>query len=303
MSDLKNVMSKPVNKIPFNASDLQILGIASVLKTGRVKFVPATKPNDGWAEEMSEYSLQSERTKHVTDVKAIPWGKHARDYSLDTAIGALNKRQKIVLKDKRYQRKSILKALDDKVTRDTIFRGMGAPEARNALRQGKIESKGAYNFDNQKGVTFYSNRPSQAESYAGSFAPWQHQPTYTEPSYVFEVDRPSADHIRANTYESSEEVGVEGSIPTSNIKNIYELRVLSEQAGYIQLREEKNYDNKTVGVKEGSRSGPRQTLVYRKVPKIEWSKVARPKSKGGWTRGTRGGMYKTVKGKKIYKKK
>lgn len=113
--------------------------------------------------------------------------------------------------------------LDDLIepSDDIIYRGMSAEEYRSALDQGFIKSKGEYNVGSeQEGLTFFSSRPSQAESYANNYTPEGYKATPDRPAYVVSIKRPKKiDYVTGET-----EIGIKGEIPTSEIIEVYEGR-------------------------------------------------------------------------------
>ena len=100
-----------------------------------------------------------------------------------------------------------------------LYRGMSAEEYRGALEQGYIKSKGDYNIgDEQEGLTFFSTRPSQAQSYANNFTPEGFKATPDRPAYVVAIKKPNKiDYVTGDT-----EIGLKGEIPTSAIVDVFE---------------------------------------------------------------------------------
>lgn len=113
--------------------------------------------------------------------------------------------------------------LDDLIepSDNIIYRGMSAEEYRSAVDQGFIKSKGEYNVGTeQEGLTFFSSRPSQAESYANNYTPEGYKATPDRPAYVVGIKRPKKiDYVTGET-----EIGLKGEIPTSEIIEVYEGR-------------------------------------------------------------------------------
>jgi len=102
---------------------------------------------------------------------------------------------------------------------NVLYRGMSAEEYRGALEQGYIKSKGDYNIgDEQEGLTFFSTRPSQAESYANNYTPEGFKATPDRPAYVVAIKKPNKiDYVTGDT-----EIGLKGEIPTSAIVDVFE---------------------------------------------------------------------------------
>lgn len=118
-----------------------------------------------------------------------------------------------------------------------IFRGMSAQEYANVLRTGEIRSNGSYNIgDQQAGLTYYSTEPDSAASYATSFAPSQHAPTFDQPAYVVGVHMPDQNRIRYVKGTGEHEVGVIGPIPVLDIIEVYRAIVIEQGAESYMTR-------------------------------------------------------------------
>ena len=170
--------------------------------------------------------------------------------------------------DKRYSKEGAIFDPEGTPSKDSIFRGMSSPEFENSMKSGELGSKGDLNFDSQKGKTCYATNPSQAASYAGGFAPWFAMPSFEQPGYVVQVEKPaSAVLTRVG------EVEVKGSLPISSVEKVYELRVASEDPGDQTLKRDSYGIPAKPGkepLTEGSSSGMSQQYVVREVPKSEW---------------------------------
>jgi hypothetical protein len=94
-----------------------------------------------------------------------------------------------------------------------MHRGMSDEELREALSRGFFHSRGDWNLPGQDALTFFSSRPSQAESYASGFAPWQFKPTFDRPAWVASVKRPS--EIAQIVGET--ELGVKGPVSVDDL--------------------------------------------------------------------------------------
>jgi hypothetical protein len=108
-----------------------------------------------------------------------------------------------------------------------IYRGMSGDEFDAMMESGEIKTKGDYNMDVQKGLTYYSTHPKTAGSYASSFAPSKHKPTFDRPAYVVAVKRPANDKIANVEGTGEDEVGVNSAIPKSDITAIYRGTVIA----------------------------------------------------------------------------
>ena len=107
-------------------------------------------------------------------------------------------------------------SLPDKKSDNIMYRGMSSEEFDQALKTGHFKSKGDYNVQGQDDLTYWSSRPSQAQNYASSFAPWQFKPTFERPAYVVGVKRKNVARIDADT-----ELGVSGKTPVNDVVEIY----------------------------------------------------------------------------------
>jgi hypothetical protein len=172
----------------------------------------------------------------------------------------------ITIKDKRYEHEDKFKPLEWLYAKDRdkthLWRGMSGEEWQDIVRRGYIESKGDYNFTNQKGLTYFSYNPGQALHYASSFAPWQYTATWKKPAVVIQIKWPAEDRL---VIEQPPEVGVKGRIPLSDIEKIFELRIAAEEPGRIDVIETGR------GYSEGSRTSTSHHLIVREVPPSEWA--------------------------------
>ena len=115
--------------------------------------------------------------------------------------------------------------IEELVTPDenVIYRGMSAEEYRSAMDDGFIQSKGKYNIgDEQKGLTFFSLSPSQAQTYANDFTPAGFKATPDRPAYVVAIKLPDNDYPIGQVNGS--EVGLKGAISTDEIVSVFEGR-------------------------------------------------------------------------------
>ncbi len=111
---------------------------------------------------------------------------------------------------------------------EKIFRGMSAEEFANFQKNKYLQSHGDFNIgDAQKGLTYFSEDPEMARSYAHSFAPSDFYPDPARPGYVIAVKRPSEDRIANQVAGTGEtEVGVMGQIPRDDVTNVYRGNVI-----------------------------------------------------------------------------
>lgn len=115
---------------------------------------------------------------------------------------------------------------------DTIYRGMSHEEYENFRKSGRIQSSGNYNIgDAQKGLTYFTTSPSAAESYASSFAPEKHKPTFNRPAYIVAVKRPADKHIKQVPGTGEHEIGVTRPIEANEVKAVYRGNVVAYDPG------------------------------------------------------------------------
>lgn len=135
----------------------------------------------------------------------------------------------IAVKDRLEPIRAIVSWIPAQKRSGVIFRGMSAQEYANVLRTGEIRSNGSYNIgDQQVGLTYYSTEPDSAASYATSFAPSQHAPTFDQPAYVVGVHMPDQNRIRYVKGTGEHEVGVIGPIPVLDIIEVYRAIVIEQ---------------------------------------------------------------------------
>lgn len=145
---------------------------------------------------------------------------------------------------------------------DVIYRGMSAEEYKSALEQGYIKSKGDYNIGtDQEDLTFFSTRPSQAQSYANDYTPEGFKATPDRPAYVVAIKKPKdIDYVTGET-----EFGIKGEIPTSDIVEVYEGRPYLYKSD-VDVREDWDGTKKVYGSSD--------------IAQVTWEKVAEPPTSG-----------------------
>ena len=139
--------------------------------------------------------------------------------------------QLVASKERLRPKPHLQSRLPTKANPNLVYRGMSNAEYEHILQTGKIESRGDYNFDVQKGLTYFSTDPEAAESYAHSFAPWQHKATWDNPAWVIAIPRPDPSRVRKVRGTGEHEVGIEGSIPASEIREVYRGRAVEYRPG------------------------------------------------------------------------
>jgi len=150
-------------------------------------------------------------------------------------------------------------SLPEKAEPGVIYRGMSHEEYHSALKSGHFGSYGGYNIgDAQKGLTYHSSDPRQAEGYAHSFAPWQQKATPSHPAVVVAIkDRHNYEvHPHFPT-----ELGVRGEIPTSEIDHVYIGKPYHVKSGQIDVMSDSHTGK---NVHEGSRFSSTANLIWHK---------------------------------------
>lgn len=139
-----------------------------------------------------------------------------------------------------------------------IYRGISFEEMEYINRTGIIQSDGSYNLgDEQIGLTYFTTQASSGKSYAHSFAPNHMVATPNKPAYVIAVDKRPGKAV-AGTGEH--EVGIVGSIPASEIKEVWigEPYYISSMGSFSTTREWN-------GEQDGYRSGPSISVAWRRI--------------------------------------
>ena len=144
-----------------------------------------------------------------------------------------------------------------------LYRGMSWEEFQFVLRNGFIQSDYSYNFPSEIGLTYYSEDPSTASSYGGSFQPYHMQPTFERPGYVIKIGKQSESKIDRERSIGTNEIAVSGSIPINEILEVYEIRPYQISAGYVEIREVYGETGKVY--REGSRMSPKVRVGYKKM--------------------------------------
>ena len=139
----------------------------------------------------------------------------------------------VASKDNLLPRSNLRGDVPIKADPNMLYRGMSHDEYQNFLNTGRIESNGSYNIgDGQKGLTYFSTDPQQAQSYASSFAPSKFKPTPDKPAYIVAVNKPDASMIAPQVPGTGEnEIGVRGAIGKENVAGVYRGNVVSHDPG------------------------------------------------------------------------
>jgi hypothetical protein len=111
-----------------------------------------------------------------------------------------------------------------------LYRGMSHEEFQSIKKTGKIQSKGDSNIGTeQEGLTYYSRSPSQAQSYAHSFAAAENKASGKHHAYVVAVKDPGTDVKVRGTGE--DEVGIPHAIKKEDILHVHVGRAYSGTHG------------------------------------------------------------------------
>ena len=112
-----------------------------------------------------------------------------------------------------------VRTLANDLNPEYIWRGMSDEEYQEAKERGYFESRGGHNLgEEQVGKTFFTTRPSSADSYASSYAPYEYVPTFDRPAHVVGIpDRPDVPRGALGEDPRSHEVGISGRIPFSEV--------------------------------------------------------------------------------------
>lgn len=147
--------------------------------------------------------------------------------------------------------------VQDEKKAGVLYRGMSHEEYHNILKTGKIESNGNSNIgDNQKGLTYYSRSPSQAQSYAHSFASLENRASGKHHAYVVAVKDPETEVKVVGT--GSDEVGIPHAIKKEDILHVHIGRAYAGYHGSHGTVKEWS------GYQAGGGSDPRTDIGWKK---------------------------------------
>ena len=150
--------------------------------------------------------------------------------------------------------------VQDEKKQGVLYRGMSHEEFKNILKTGKIESNGESNIgDEQKGLTYYSRDPSQAQSYAHSFAAAENKASGQHHAYIVAVKDPGTE-VKVNG-TGEDEVGIPHPISKDNILHIHVGRAFHADHGSDSVV--KSY----AGYQGGSGSTPSTYIGWKKLEK------------------------------------
>lgn len=143
-----------------------------------------------------------------------------------------------------------------------MFRGMIHEQYEDYIATGKVVSKGQYNMTGQEGLTYWSDDPIQAQSYANGFAPSQFKPTFERPCYVFVAKKAAAKDIKKVAGVGEDELGVSRAVPKEEVLEIWRGKVAVFNSGEYTLRDD-DYNDEAYTF-AGS-SAPSADVVWEKV--------------------------------------
>jgi hypothetical protein len=144
---------------------------------------------------------------------------------------------------------------------------MSYEEFENFKRTGEIVSNSSYNIgDEQKGLTYWSDNPGQATTYANDFAPLQFKAIIGKPAYVVAAKRPPESDIKKVRGTGEDEVGVKVPIKKADVLAVWEGTPFQYDTGSFTLTDE--------GVEEGTlrpggSSGSSSWLRWERLGKSE----------------------------------
>ena len=143
---------------------------------------------------------------------------------------------------------------------DYIYRGMSGEELNFIIKNKGIKSNARLNIGKQQeDTTSFAQHPSQATYYAQSGG-WQNEGNFNKPKYVVKVAREGV-VFTPTTADVNNEIDVIGTVPLSNISDIYELNMAQVKAtGMIEF-----YQDPDGKVFEGSRSPNSYKRAVRKI--------------------------------------
>ena len=149
----------------------------------------------------------------------------APDHLEDESGNVVGTRQKAVAKAPFRDR------LEVDADPNTMYRGMSHAEYENFKKEGHIKSAGSHNFSNQSGLTYWTSDPQAAETYANSFAPRDHKPTWDKPAYVVAAKRAANPDIRHVEGVSDHELGVTRPVGANEVSAVYRGNVVHYDPG------------------------------------------------------------------------
>jgi hypothetical protein len=120
--------------------------------------------------------------------------------------------------------------IQDEKKPGVLYRGMSHEEFHNIKKTGEIKSNGNSNIgDEQKGLTYYSKNPIQAQNYAHSFAAAENKASGQHHAYVVAVKDPGTEVKVKGTGE--DEVGIPHAISKNDILHVHVGRAFSGTHG------------------------------------------------------------------------
>lgn len=128
------------------------------------------------------------------------------------------------------------------------------------LKNGYIESKGSGNMGTeQEGLTYFTTKPSTADSYSNWFAMRGKKPDFDKPAYIVSIRKPHESKIKQVPGTGEHEIGVQGRIPNSEITAVYR--------GNVIQRIDPDWDISYDRYKQKSKSGSDATA------RLHWQKI------------------------------
>jgi len=184
------------------------------------------------------------------------------DSTLIDANGKIANNEYELLSDKK-------ELFSSEVDSEHLFRGMSQNELSYIAENGFIKSNAQLNIGKQQAdTTSFAQYPSQATNYAHGFTAWYDTITFEEPKYIVKVQREGLKFSPTLENDPDNEVDVFGKIPSSNISDIYEIRLGSSTKGFVALIDNNQWSNEDK-VSEGSRTPMHQKVYVRKLSAVE----------------------------------
>ena len=143
------------------------------------------------------------------------------------------------------------------------YRGMSWEEWQAALASGVVASLGEHNFSNQRGLTMFAPSARTAESYAGGFAPWMHQPAAGLPGVVVAVPRAGALAHGDHPGVPSDELAFDHPVAVADVHAAWFLVPTEIREGRLEVVVDKLGDRPP---SEGSRMSPSVRYVVVEAP-------------------------------------
>jgi DNA topoisomerase-1 len=196
------------------------------------------------------------------DIKTIGEGRRTNQYDPKYAgIQVLNADEPIIRREVGRLKPEYDQDVPLEHAPGKMFRGMSSEEYESFLKTGKIESEGGHNLGGQEGLTYWSDDPLMAQSYANGFAPAQYKPTFQRPCYIVVAKKVDPKDIRKIKGTDEEEIGVARPVLKDEVLEVWRGKVGVFQVGSESFRVDE--DGKYLESAGGS--SPSADVVWEKV--------------------------------------